>query len=680
MRYTLAEGQALTAIGFTSADFEGKTLAEALPPELFADYEMNYRRALAGNRFRVEHTSHDRRYVTHGEPLRDAAGAVTAVLAVSYDITDLRRAEGRLQMATAAARMGIWTLDADSGMQTRDSNLNRLLGLTPADTTQPFTDFLAHIHPADREMVNAAFEKSLRDLQPLNVEFRIVRPDGEVRWLRDQGDVFGDAAARPRQMAGACVDVTERHDAEQALRESEDRFRLVVEGAHDFAMLLFDETGCITAWNAGAERLLGYTEAEVIGQSAAIIFTPEDRAAGAPDAEFTEAARNGHANDERWHVRKDGSRFWGSGVMAAIRRSEVPVRGFVKVLRDESVRKQFEEAKKAALDAAELSNQAKDEFLATLSHELRTPLSAILLWANMLNSNSDCESLDEGLAAIRNSANAQKQLVEDLLDTSRITSGNLRLDLRPTNLSRVVEDAIEFVSPTAQAKGVNIRSNVASRIGTVQVDPHRMKQVIWNLLTNAIKFTPAGGSVNITLRRRDRIVEMSVSDTGKGISADFLPHVFELFRQADSTTTRSYGGLGLGLAICKKLVEQHGGTITVESEGSDRGTTFTISLPLPKLRRNASSEANRKTVATHQKPGLAGIHVLLVEDDAETRNALGQLLRQAGAEMTLVDSASAAMQAYKAARPDLLVSDIGMPDEDGHSLIRKIRSLERKAD
>jgi two-component system CheB/CheR fusion protein len=337
---------------------------------------------------------------------------------------------------------------------------------------------------------------------------------------------------------------------------------------------------------------------------------------------------------------------------------------------------QREEGERAALEAAELANRVKDEFLATLSHELRTPLSAILLWAKMLTSQSETKLLDEGLAAIRNSADAQKQLIEDLLDTSRITSGHLRLEMRPTELASVVDSAVESVLPAAQAKGVKIVVEVDPKIGTVRLDPDRIRQVIWNLLTNAIKFTPGGGTVNVTLLRQGHDVELRVTDTGKGVNPEFLPHMFELFRQADPTTTRNQGGLGLGLAICKKLVEQHGGTITARSDGLGRGAIFTVNLPLPTLRTSAPSKTKPSSAADPNKTSLAGIRVLLVEDERETRSALTTALRRAGAKVTAVDSAATALESYERSKIDLLVSDIGMPGEDGYSLIRKVRAKE----
>lgn len=601
------------------------------------------------------------------------------MVGMAVDITErrlaemaMRESEDRLRLALFAARMGTWAWEVGSDRHTRDQNLNRMLGLEPIKTILPLEKFFGHIHPDDVAMVRAAFKASAQDGHAINSEFRIVRPDGTIRWLQDQGEVF--AKRETPYMAGACIDVTERRQAETAMRESEERLRLVVEGARDFAMLLLDQSGCITAWNAGAERLLGFTESEAVGQNAAIIFTPEDQAAGASAKELAQAAATGHAQDERWHVRQGEGKFWGSGIVTALRNPDGSVRGFVKVLRDESIRKQAEQAEQAALEAAELANRTKDEFLAILSHELRTPLSAILLWANLLDSQSDLKLLEEGLAAIRNCADAQTQLIEDLLDTSRITSGQLRLEMKPTELAGVVNSAVESVSLGAQSKGISVIVDVDAKVGTVQVDPDRIRQVLWNLLTNAIKSTPTGGTVRVILLRRKDDVELGVSDTGKGIKPDFLPHVFELFRQADPTTIRSHGGLGLGLAICKKLVEQHAGTITAKSDGPDRGATFTVTLPLPRLK--ALSKTQSSSPAAKPPATLADIRLLLVEDERETRHALTTVLRRAGVKVTAVESAAAAIESYRKSEIDLLVSDIGMPGEDGYSLIRLVRTME----
>lgn len=594
------------------------------------------------------------------------------VTARRHAIDALRASEKLRQMAVESGGMGAWMWDAKNDRISGDAVFMELYGFPPSDDSFPLARFTARMSP---EAVAACKAVATRELIPgeeFDGTLELAAGPTAGRWVRWRGRVDRDA---PGLIHGVSFDVTERRRAEEALRESEERFRLVVDGARDVAMLLLDNGGKITTWNTGAGRLLGFSEAEAVGQPIAIIFTPDARAAGVPEEELKQAAATGHADDSGWRVRKDGSRFWASGVLTALRNQDGSIRGFVKVLRDESARKQLEDAEKAALEAAELANRTKDEFLATLSHELRTPLSAILLWAKMLSSKSEPKALDDGLAAIRNSADSQKQLIEDLLDTSRITSGNLRLDIKPSDLADVAKGAMDSVLPSAEAKGINIVQDVDAALGTVRIDPSRMKQVLWNLLSNAIKFTPTGGTVTLTLRRVKQDVELRVSDSGKGITSDFLPHVFEAFRQADSTTTRNHAGLGLGLAICKKLVEQHGGTITAMSDGLDRGATFIVTLPLPAIRATGPSKKHRSLVA-EEPLSLAGIHVLLVEDDSETRNALAAAIRLTGATVSPVESAAAALETFKDSKIDLVVSDIGMPGEDGYSLLRRLRSME----
>ena len=344
---------------------------------------------------------------------------------------------------------------------------------------------------------------------------------------------------------------------------------------------------------------------------------------------------------------------------------------------------------RAARAEAERASRMKDEFLATLSHELRTPLSSILIWSKLLRRHAgDRPELVEAMDAITRSAEAQRQLIEDLLDTSRITSGKLRLEMRFTELAPLVKQSVDSVLPTAEAKGVTVATDLGASVGVVLADPDRLRQVVWNLLVNAVKFTPAGGRIDVGLWRRGREVEIRVTDTGRGIDPGFLPHVFEPFRQAESSTTRAYGGLGLGLAICRQLVEQHGGTIAAARDGPGRGATFTVRLPLPSVRPPKVAATGRTGGHPATPAGNGGghatrlddVHVLVVEYEPETRNALLTLLREAGARVTAAASAAAAAEAFARARPDVLVSDIGMPDEDGYSLIRRLRELESAPD
>ncbi|MEG4112359.1 MULTISPECIES: ATP-binding protein [unclassified Microcoleus] len=334
---------------------------------------------------------------------------------------------------------------------------------------------------------------------------------------------------------------------------------------------------------------------------------------------------------------------------------------------------------------AEAANRAKDEFLSILSHELRTPLNAILGWSTMLRQkNLSEDKVARALETIERNAKSQAQLIEDILDVSRIITGKLRLRVRPVNLVPVIESAIESVHLAADAKSIRLQSVLDSEAGPLLGDADRLQQVVWNLLSNALKFTPKDGRVQIRLQRVNSHVEITVSDTGAGISSDFLPFVFDRFSQHDSTTTRSYGGLGLGLAIVRQLVELHGGTVTVVSPGIGQGTTFTVKLPVMIIHLppsapeplNSLVEANGRFQTS---PTLEGLQILVVEDEADALDLLSTILEKYGAEVMAVASVKEALTIIETAtdrKPDVLVSDIGMPDEDGYSLIRKLRQLE----
>jgi signal transduction histidine kinase/CHASE1-domain containing sensor protein/ActR/RegA family two-component response regulator len=336
---------------------------------------------------------------------------------------------------------------------------------------------------------------------------------------------------------------------------------------------------------------------------------------------------------------------------------------------------------RTAREAAEESNRLKDEFLATVSHELRTPLTAILGWSRLLEGGTlDDSTMEQAVETIWRNAKAQAQIVDDILDVSRIITGNLYLDLHPLEVVPVVESAINVVRPTADAKGIKVETYFDSVPAMISGDANRLQQVVWNLLSNAVKFTNSGGRVCVKVSQGGGAVDVSVSDTGQGISKEFLPYVFERFRQADSTTTRQHGGLGLGLAIARHLVEIHGGTIRAESQGEGRGATFTIRLPLleASVGRADVVDQNQHKLAQSQQL-LSGVNVLLVDDDSDTLTLMTTALTKRQANVTAVTSAFEAIQAITRRRPDVLVSDIAMPDEDGYGLIEKVRLLENGA-
>jgi PAS domain S-box-containing protein len=335
-----------------------------------------------------------------------------------------------------------------------------------------------------------------------------------------------------------------------------------------------------------------------------------------------------------------------------------------------------------ARQEAETANRLKDEFLATISHELRTPLTAILGWAHLLRAGHlDGKSGHHALETIERNARAQAQLIDDLLDVSRIITGKLRLDVRRVDPASFIESAIEALHPAAEAKELRIQKVIDTGVVSVAGDPSRLQQVIWNLLSNAIKFTPKGGRVQVRLERVNSHIEIVVTDTGVGIKPEFLPHVFDRFRQGDQATTRQHGGLGLGLAIVRHLIELHGGTIKAESQGEDHGATFTVQLPIvPVYQKEDLAErvhpAARDTLPSFECPeNLGGLKILVVDDEDDTRQLLRVGLNNCGAEVLVAGSAKEALTAIEKARPEILISDIGMPDEDGYELIQKIRAL-----
>jgi signal transduction histidine kinase/CheY-like chemotaxis protein len=335
-------------------------------------------------------------------------------------------------------------------------------------------------------------------------------------------------------------------------------------------------------------------------------------------------------------------------------------------------REQLLGREQAAREEADLANRMKDEFLAVLSHELRSPLNPILGWSRLLQKGKlDEAKIAQALAIIERNAKLQAELIEDLLDVSRILRGKLSLNVSPVNLASIIKAAIETVRLAAEAKSITVEVNLAPNVKPVSGDTTRLQQVVWNLLSNAVKFTPTGGLVTVRLEQVDTQAQITVSDNGKGIPSAFLPYVFDYFRQADSATTRQFGGLGLGLAIVRHLVELHGGTVKADSLGEGQGATFIVKLPLMPI----SAAENQQQQFPQSSLNLHGVHVLVVDDDTDTREFVVFLLKQAGANVISASSAGEALRELTQFKPDILLSDIGMPDMDGYMLMRQVRAL-----
>lgn len=359
-----------------------------------------------------------------------------------------------------------------------------------------------------------------------------------------------------------------------------------------------------------------------------------------------------------------------------------------RVAREAELQEQIEErsrllsSEKLARNEAERANRLKDDFLATISHELRNPLNAILGWAHMMRLGKlTAANTERAVETIYRNAKSQSQLVADLLDVSRIISGKLRLDVRTVDLISIVTAAVDSIRPAADAKSIRLQTMLDPAAGPISGDADRLQQIVWNLLTNAVKFTPKGGRIQVKVQRINSHVEIIVSDSGVGINKEFLPYVFDRFRQADASTTRLHGGLGLGLSIVHQLVDLHGGTVRVNSEGEGRGATFTISLPFVGVVTNPQeAEAVHPThsddvISLDGLPSLQGLKILVVDDEADTRELIQEVLKECGADVVTSSSAADALTAIEQHQPDILISDLGMPDEDGYSLISKIRAL-----
>jgi PAS domain S-box-containing protein len=460
--------------------------------------------------------------------------------------------------------------------------------------------------------------------------------------------------------------------------EAQSRLGAIVESSND-AIISKNLQGTIQTWNPGAERLFGYTAVEAIGRPITMLI-PADRLP--EEAEILDRIRRGQRIEhyETIRVAKTGRQIDISLAISPVRDTLGRIIGASKIARDITDQKQTQKEhqellarEQAARAEAEAANRAKDDFLATLSHELRTPLNSILGWAQVLGSaHRDPGLVDRALDAITRNARQQARLVDDLLDLSSIIGGRLRLQVRTVDLVTVVGAALESIRPAAVEKALDLRTAYDSQLGPLQGDPERLQQIFWNVLTNAVKFSPRGGRIDVRVTRKQSRAVVQVSDCGIGIRPEVLPVIFERFRQGESSVTRAHGGLGLGLAIVRQLVEMHGGTVEAASPGEGQGATLTVALPL--VTAKALPDLNR-SIASVDLTLCEGIHTLLVDDEADGREVLTVYLQQCGAQVTAVGSGAEALDVLAGQRPDIVVSDIAMPVMDGYELIRRVRRL-----
>jgi len=606
-------------------------------------------------------------------------------------LAEIEAERNRLQQILQQLPMGVAIAEAPSGrLLFHNLEAERLLRhtLLPAEDYKGYAKYGA-LHEDGRPYTPEEYPMT-RSLMSGDVikgeEIRYRRGDGTETMFSVGAAPIYDPAGRMVLSVVTFMDIAERKAADLALRESEQRFAMAFQAAPDALVISRVADGVILEVNDSFVSLSGYERDELIGKSTLTLGLYAD--IGDRERAVAILKQRNRVRDLEMVMKRR------SGELRLILFSAeaLDLHGehcWLTIGRDITELKQVEKERerlllqeKAARQEAEAANHMKDEFLATISHELRTPLTSILGWARMLNSGKLSESqVQHAHQVIEQSANAQARLVNDILDTAGIVAGRFKLDAKPVEIERVFRAAIEVIRPAADAKKINLRALVDEGESIVRGDANRLQQVIWNLLSNAVKFTHEGGSVEARLTRSPSQIEISIADTGIGIEPQFLPYIFDRFRQADSTSTRRYGGLGLGLAIVRHIVELHGGSISASSAGIGRGATFAIKLPAASAQR-AEYEPDRRPESKFRQPiegkgerqKLLGLRLLVVEDDPDTLDLLSFVFEENGAEVIAAGSVSDALNALERSRPDVLVSDLAMPEKDGYDLIMQVRS------
>jgi PAS domain S-box-containing protein len=648
----------------------------------------------------------------------------------------LRLANHRFRVAEEASKSFHydWNLEADTVV--RSESFSQVLGYSLKEVADTWEAWKALIHPDDFPLSKDKAIEHLNQLTEDNfeVEYRVRHKEGYYCHLYNRGIVLRTEQGKVHRVIGQTVDITERKLAEEQLRDANERAIVEYEQLLERISLLAQKLGAARELLTIYRALLVFARVSVPCHGLFVSLYDRSRDVRTADYGWGDGLEIDVSELPPMPVTKDGPNSRAvrtgnviitddymkatSGHLQVVigpengRRPQsslvVPMSVLGKILGTIEVQSYerlaykpghatamrmaanltavaIENAQLLALESqaraeAEESNRLKDDFLATVSHELRTPLTAILGWARMLDSPTLPQpQFMRAIQTIQRNAKAQAELIDDILDVSRIVTGNLYLNLEPADLTQIVEAAINVVRPTAETKHIQVETNFADQPALVSGDAHRLQQVVWNLLSNAVKFTPQGGHVHVGTRHLGSYVHLEIVDNGQGISAEFLPHVFERFRQADSSTTRKHGGLGLGLAIVRHLVEIHGGTVHAESDGEGKGATLTVILPLladdEYVTTDDDARENSGTLKP-RPPELQGIHVLLVDDDAGAREVISAALNQHHARVTAVASAREALQVIRRTPPDVLVSDIAMPIEDGYDLIGQVHELE----
>jgi PAS domain S-box-containing protein len=625
-------------------------------------------------------------------PIADASGKIVAASKIARDITDRKRRDAVEELLAAIVECSddaIISQDLDGIVLSFNKAAERMFGYRPQEIIGRSITTLIPVERHDEEV--AILDRLRRGERIDHYETVRVHKDGRLIDVFVSVSPLRDSTGKVIGASKVARDITERKRAAARLAEQKDWFRITLNSIGD-AVIACDTEGCVTFLNHEAERLTGWPAAEARGQPLAEVFQVVNEITRTRvETPAAIVLRFGHVVALANHsmlLGRDGVERPVSDSAAPIVTSDGRVLGVVLVFRDITQSRRIEdqarrsalererllESERAARNEAERANRVKDDFVAMVSHELRTPLNAILGWAELLTRHgTDSRVLSQALEVIIRNTQLQARLISDLLDVSRILSGKLRLERDRVDLTEVVRDCIDGVKADAASKQIHLELSLLPDPLEVIGDAARLQQIVLNLLSNAVKFTPEGGRIDVEARSIEDHARVAVRDTGIGIAAELLPHLFERFRQVSPMTTRRHGGLGLGLSIAKQLVEMHGGTITAFSQGEKQGATFTLELPL--MSPAQAAQPRHGSVIDAAAPGvsLRGVRVLVVEDDQDSRDLIRRMLEQYGASVTIAASAHEAIDLIGDCQPSILISDIGLPEMDGYDLIRQVR-------
>jgi PAS domain S-box-containing protein len=589
----------------------------------------------------------------------------------SSKLTPLREQRELLRSILSSVGDGVITTDLQGRVAFMNQVAETLTGWRNEDAVGEPLDFVFRIvnEETRREVENPAL-RALRSgtIVGLANHTVLIAKDGTERPIDDSAAPLFDPGGKQTGVVLIFRDVTTRREVERALRASEERFRLLVEGVKDYAIFMLDPNGIVASWNLGAERIKGWRADEIIGQSFSRFYPKDAIEARWPQKELELATADGRFEDEGWRLRKDGSRFWANVVITAIHTESGKLVGFAKVTRDLTERRQLERARAQAEALVELDRR-KDEFLAMLSHELRNPLAPLLNAAQLLLlEQANVAVRKEAAAIIERQARSLSRLIDDLLEVSRIATGRIRMQQQRFDVRLGVQHALETIRPQIEARKLRVATALPPMPVWMQADQMRIEQVVMNLLTNAAKYTDPGGSITISLSIETGDAVLRVADTGVGIEPELLPHVFEVFTQGERSLDRAQGGLGIGLAVVKRIVELHGGSVHASSPGRGKGSEFVVRLPIAE---ETTGAANGELA---REGGPRRLKVFVVDDNQDATQMLSALLRVLGHEVATANSGREALSIARQFEADVWLLDIGLPEMDGYELARKIRT------